>query len=143
MGAAGSLIFVRDKPVMYLTFKTLHLIFALISFTGFLLRAFLMFIDSPLLKNKVVMIVPHLIDTIFLFCGFSMAFMVNFGLFSQDWLAMKVLLLMLYFFFVGMALNRGTTKIVRGVSFVLGVLTFFYIVGIAISKSPASWLSMI
>lgn len=128
---------------MYLTFKAIHLSFALLSFTGFLLRALLMFLDSPLLKNRLVLITPHVIDTVFLISGFSMAFMVNFGLFDQPWLTMKVFMLMLYFFFVGVALNRGTTKPVRATAFILGVLTFFYIVGCAINKSPASWFAMI
>jgi uncharacterized membrane protein SirB2 len=131
----------RDQ--MYLTFKTIHLTFALISFTGFLLRALLMFLDSPLLKNKAVLIIPHLIDTVFLLSGFSMAFMLNFGLFSQPWLSMKVLMLMFYLLFVGIALNRGSTRMVRGIAFMLGVSTFFFIVGVGITKSPASWFSML
>lgn len=128
---------------MYLTFKAIHLTFALISFTGFLLRALLMYTDSPLQRNKVVLIVPHIVDTVFLVSGFSMAFMVNFGLFSQPWLTMKVFLLMLYLFFVGVALNRGTTMKIRSAAFVLGILTFFYIVGVAINKNPASWFNMV
>ena len=85
---------------MYLLVKTLHMTFALLSFTGFLFRAYLMFIDSKWLNHKAVLMIPHLIDGMFLACGFWMAFMVNFGLFNQPWLSMKVLLLMFYLFFV-------------------------------------------
>ncbi len=124
---------------MYLALKTLHMTFALLSFTGFLLRSYLMFIDSKWLSHKAVLIAPHLIDGLFLTCGFWMAFMVNFGLFNQPWLSMKVLLLMVYLFFVGMTLSRGKTKVIRVGSFSCAVFTFIYIVGIAINKTAYSW----
>ena len=128
---------------MYLALKTLHMTFALLSFTGFLLRSYLMFIDSKWLNHRLVLIAPHLIDGLFLTCGFWMAFMVNFGLFNQPWLSMKVLLLMFYLFFVGMTLSRGKTKSIRVLSFLCAVFTFLYIVGIAINKTPISWFVLL
>lgn len=112
---------------------------ALISFTGFLFRAYLMVIDSRLLKHKVVQLAPHLIDTVFLVSGFSMAFILNIGLFAQGWLTMKIFLLMFYLFFVGIALNRGSTKQIRIGAFFLAIFTFVYIVGIAVNKTAISW----
>ena len=128
---------------MYLTLKTLHMMFALLSFTGFLLRSYLMFIESKWLNHKVVLIAPHLIDGLFLTCGFWMAFMVNFGLFNQPWLSMKVLLLMFYLFFVGVTLSRGKTKALRVGSFFCAVFTFIYIVGIAINKTAYGWFVLL
>lgn len=124
---------------MFLTLKTLHIIFALISLTGFLLRALLMYTGSPLLRHRAVQIIPHIVDTVFLGSGFWLAFVVNFGLFSNPWLTMKVLLLMLYLLFVGITLSRGSTMITRTVSFFLAILTYVYIVGVAINKSPLGW----
>jgi uncharacterized membrane protein SirB2 len=95
---------------MFLTLKTIHMCCALISFTGFLFRAYLMVIDSKWLNHKLILVTPHLVDTIFLLSGFSMAFVLNIGLFAQGWLTMKIFLLMFYLLFVGIALNRGTTK---------------------------------
>ncbi len=126
---------------MYLTLKTLHMTFALLSFTGFLLRSYLMFIDSKWLNHKVVLVIPHIIDGLFLTCGFWMALMVNFGLFNQPWLSMKVLLLMCYLFLVGLTLSRGNTKSIRVTSFFCAVVTFIYIVGIAINKTAFSWFA--
>lgn len=124
---------------MFLTLKTLHIIFALISLTGFLLRALLMYTGSPLLRHRAVQILPHIIDTVFLGSGFWLAFVVNFGLFSNPWLTMKVLLLMFYLLFVGITLSRGSTMLTRTVSFFLAILTYVYIVGVAINKSPLGW----
>jgi uncharacterized membrane protein SirB2 len=126
---------------MYLTVKTIHMTCALISFTGFLLRSYLMVIESRWLNHKLVLIAPHVIDTFFLLSGATMAFMVNFGLFNQFWLPSKLGLLMCYLFFVGMALNRGGTKAIRVGAFFCAVLTFGYIVGIAVHKTPLSWFS--
>ena len=124
---------------MYLTIKTIHMTFALISFTGFLLRAYLMVMESKWLNHKFMLVTPHVIDTLFLASGATMAFMVNFGLFSQLWLTTKIALLMCYLLFVGIALNRGKTKRIRIVAFFLAIFTFIYIVGIAVRKTPLGW----
>ena len=125
---------------MYLTIKTIHMTCALISFVGFLFRSYLMVIESKWLNHKLILITPHVIDTIFLTSGGTMAFMVNFGLFNQLWLTTKVALLMFYLLFVGIALNRGRTKQIRIGAFFMAIFTFFYIVGTAVRKTPASWL---
>ncbi len=127
---------------MYLTVKTIHMTCALISFTGFLFRAYLMVIESKWLNHKAVLLTPHVIDSVFLASGGTMAFMVNFGLFNQLWLTLKVTLLMFYLLFVGIALNRGKTKQIRIGSFFLAIFTFVYIVGIAVTKNTASWFAL-
>ncbi len=126
---------------MYLTVKTIHMTCALISFTGFLFRSYLMVIESRWLNHKLLLIAPHAIDSVFLLSGATMAFMVNFGLFNQFWLTSKLTLLMFYLFFVGMTLNRGPTKAIRVGTFFCAVFTFAYIVGIAVHKTPLSWFS--
>lgn len=128
---------------MYLTVKTIHMTCALISITGFLFRAYLMLIESKWQKHSLVLVLPHVIDTVFLLSGATMAFMVNFGFFSQLWLTTKVSLLMVYLLFVGLTLNRGKTRRIRIVCFFLAVATFIYIVGVAVQKSPASWFALL
>lgn len=128
---------------MYLTIKTIHMTCALISFTGFLFRAYLMVIESRWLNHKVTQILPHVIDTLFLLSGATMAFMVNFGLFSQLWLTTKLMLLMFYLLFVGLALNRGKTKTSRVIAFFLAVFTFAQIVGVAVNKTPIGWFALL
>ncbi len=128
---------------MFLTIKTIHMCCALISFTGFLFRSYLMFIESKWLNHKLILVTPHIIDTVFLLSGFSMAFLLNIGLFAQGWLTMKIFLLMFYLLFVGIALSRGGTKYVRVTAFFLAIFTFVYIVGIAVNKTAISWFALI
>ncbi|MFT5321906.1 MAG: putative membrane protein SirB2, partial [Pseudohongiellaceae bacterium] len=111
--------------------------------TGFLFRAYLMVNDSKWLNHKIVLVTPHLVDTVFLLSGFSMAFVLNMGLFAQGWLTLKIFLLMFYLLFVGIALNRGKTKSIRIGSFFLAIFTFLYIVGIAVNKTGISWFALI
>jgi uncharacterized membrane protein SirB2 len=127
---------------MYLSLKIIHVTCALLSITGFLLRSLLMFIDSPYLRHKVVLITPHLVDTVFLLSGFSIAFWLDLALFDHAWLMTKLMLLMFYLLFVGVALSRGSTKKVRISAFLMALLTFSYMIGIALSKSPASWFAL-
>ena len=128
---------------MFLILKTIHMCCALISFTGFLFRAYLMVNDSKWLNHKIVLVTPHLVDTVFLLSGFSMAFVLNMGLFAQGWLTLKIFLLMFYLLFVGIALNRGKTKSIRIGCFFLAIFTFLYIVGIAVNKTGISWFALI
>lgn len=128
---------------MYLTLKTLHMTFALLSFTGFLWRSYLMAVGSKWSQSNKIVMCCHCIDGLFLSFGFWMAFMVNFGLFNQPWLSMKVLLLMFYLLFVGITLSRGKSSEVRIVSFFLAIFTFLYIVGIAINKTVISWFVLL
>ncbi len=128
---------------MYLTIKTFHMMFALLSFTGFLLRAYLMVIESKWQTHKAILITPHIIDSFFLLSGATMAFMVNFGLFNQLWLTTKITCLMFYLLFVGIALNRGRTKTIRIACFFLAIFTFIYIGGIAVNKSATSWFVLL
>jgi uncharacterized membrane protein SirB2 len=128
---------------MYLTIKTIHMTCALLSFTGFLFRSYLMVTGSRWLNHKWMLILPHVIDTFFLLSGATMAFMVNFGLFSQLWLTTKIMLLMVYLLFVGVALNRGKTRQIRITSFFLAILAFCWIVGVAVHKTSLSWLALL
>ena len=47
---------------MFLTLKTIHMCCALISFTGFLFRSYLMVIDSKLLNHKAILCNANLGD---------------------------------------------------------------------------------
>lgn len=113
---------------------------ALLSITGFTLRGFWMMQDSTLLKNKAVKVLPHIVDTLFLLSGVSLAVSIDLSLFGQSWLISKICLLFVYIF-LGVLAFRSSNKKVKALAFFAAILTFIYIVGIAINKNPASWFS--
>jgi uncharacterized membrane protein SirB2 len=123
---------------MYLLLKTIHISAALISISGFILRGLWMMQDSELLQKRVVKILPHIVDTIFPLSGISLLITLDVGLLSQSWLLSKIFLLFVYIF-LGVITMRAASKPVQICSFFAAILTFIYIGGIALTKSPASW----
>lgn len=81
---------------LYPAIKHLHMMFAMISLVGFLLRSGLKFAGSPWLDKKLVKILPHVNDTLLLVCGFALAVIAGFNPFTQLWLLAKIVLLLAY-----------------------------------------------
>ena len=120
-----------------LTFlKPLHVIFALVSVCGFMLRGYWMMRDSPLLYRRWVKITPHAVDTLLLLTGLTMMF--AFGLYptAQPWLATKLVAVIVYIVLGSIALKRGKTRAGRTIAFVAAISVFVYIVAVAVQHSP-------
>ena len=126
---------------MYWPLKYTHLVLALLSLCGFLLRGFWMMRGSTLLDHGAVRTLPHVIDTLFLISGIALVLVLSLPVMQSPWLLAKFAGLVVYVVLGSIALRRGPTLAVRQVSFVGAVSAFAYIVGAAVSKSPASWLT--
>lgn len=124
----------------YLIFKTIHMTCALLSISGFVLRGYWIYQKSPLIHLKPVKILPHIIDTVLLLSAIAMLFILGFGLLYQGWLLHKVGLLIVYIVLGMIALGDKYSRSKRLAAFVGAVTVFFYIVGIAITKTALSWL---
>jgi uncharacterized membrane protein SirB2 len=124
----------------YFIFKTIHMICALLSIAGFLLRGYWMLQESPLLQLKPVKILPHIIDTLLLLSAFALLFVLGFGLLKQGWLVHKIGLLLVYIVLGMIALGDKYSRPKKIAAFVIAVLVFFYIVGITVTKTALSWL---
>ena len=131
----------HDRVTMsYLLLRQIHTLAAVISIAGFVLRGYWMLVDSCWLKHRITRIAPHIVDTILLSGAVGMLLMLSLNPFSQSWLLAKIVALVLYILLGTVALRRGPTLQVRVLAFVTALLTYGYVVGVAISKSPASWL---
>lgn len=126
---------------MYFVLKSVHMVCAALTISGFLLRGYWMFTASALLEQKPTRILPHVIDTVFLLSGVAMLFMLSLNPFTVDWLLAKIAGLIAYILLGMIALRRGPTRGTRVTAFIGAVLVFAYIVGVAISRSPTSWLA--
>ena len=124
---------------MYLTIKTLHIGAAILTISGFMLRGCWMLVESPQLDRKIVRIVPHIVDTVFLATGLWLIWELRLPLFDHPWLLAKLIALVAYVGFGTIALRRGRTRRVRIVALVLALTTFAYITGAALTKSAWSW----
>ncbi len=120
--------------------KHIHMLCAVLSISGFMLRGFWMMRSSPLLFLKPVKILPHIIDTVLLASAFYLAFLLHLSPHNQPWLAAKIVGLIVYIALGLVALRFGKTKPIRMMAFVFAVLTFFYIGVTAMSKNPTWFL---
>jgi uncharacterized membrane protein SirB2 len=126
---------------MYAVLKHLHMTLAVVTLAGFLLRGWWMITGSAKLQRRGVRILPHVVDTAFLLSGIGLVVSMRLGLLQNPWLIAKLVALLAYIVLGTIALKRGPTMSIRVAALVGALLTFAYIVGVAISKSPASWLA--
>lgn len=126
---------------MYQFIKSLHALTALVTITGFGLRGYWMLTDNPLLKAKVTRILPHVIDTLFLVSGITLLTFLGGTPLTQPWMLFKIGGLVLYIGLGMLALRFGRTRGIRATAFIAALAVFAYTYGIALSKSPLSWLA--
>ena len=123
-----------DTPVNYLAIKHIHITFAVLSGSFFLLRGLWMLLDSTMLQRRWVRIVPHVVDTVLLTSALVLVFWSGQYPFVQNWLTAKVLALLAYIVLGTIALKRGKTKGIRTFALLAALATFAYIVAVALTR---------
>lgn len=126
---------------MYLAIKHLHILCAALSISGFVLQGVWMMRRSPLLDHRVTRTLPHVIDTVFLGSAITLATMSGQYPFVAPWVTAKVVALVVYILLGATALRWGRTMRVRVLALLAAVLTFSWIVSVALSKNPAGFLA--
>ncbi len=125
---------------MYALVKYVHVCTAILTICGFVLRGLWMLSGSVKLDMRIVRIAPHVIDTVFLLSGIALIVILQLPVMNQPWLIAKFSALIGYIILGAIALRRGRSMRVRAFAFGLALLTYVYILGVAIAKSTASWL---
>jgi uncharacterized membrane protein SirB2 len=123
---------------MYMLIKSIHMLAAVLSLCFFMVRAYWSVRESSLLKAKWVKISPHIIDTVLLVCAIYLA--LQWPL-NSPWIWAKVIALVAYIGFGTMAIKRGRSATIRAGFALLSILIFVYIVGVAVSHHPLSWIA--
>ena len=128
---------------MYATLKLIHVALAALTIGGFLLRGFWMLTDSAWLQRRLVRVVPHVLDTVFLLSGVGLILVMRLQVLQNNWLLVKFAALILYIVLGTIALKRGPTKKIRTLALAAAIVTFVYVIGVALSKSSQSWLAIV
>jgi len=115
--------------------KTLHIGCAAISVAGFVLRGGWMLASSPLLQARLTRVAPHVVDALLLATGVALAFRAAQYPFVHGWLTAKIVGIVVYIGLGMVALRRGRTRGTRLAAFAAAILTFGYIVGVALTRS--------
>lgn len=127
----------------YLMLKYLHIGCVVLSGAGFFLRGLWMLGNSPRLQQRLVRVLPHIVDTILLASAIAMAIISAQYPFAVAWLTAKLVGLLIYIGCGTMALKRGRTPSQRAFFFVAALLAFAYIVAVALTRSPLGPLTWI
>jgi uncharacterized membrane protein SirB2 len=121
----------------YAVLKAIHIAAAIVSYVLFLLRGIWRFSGSPIASQRWTKIVPHVNDTILLAAALGMAATLAAYPAFHAFLAAKVLGLVVYIV-LGMAAFRwAKTRRARLLAWFCAQAVFFYVVAVAITKSPS------
>ncbi|GGP27830.1 SirB2 family protein [Silvimonas amylolytica] len=127
----------------YLIIKQIHVTCVLLSGLLFLYRGVLMLTGSTHLRQIWLRVLPHLIDTVLLAAGVTLAVFSHQYPGQQTWLTAKLIGLVVYIGLGMIALKRGRTRKTRAIAFVAALLVFAWIIGVAITRNPLSFLMLI
>ena len=128
---------------MYLILKYVHVLAAIATISGFILRGFWMLQESEKLQHRVTKVAPHVVDTVFLLAGVGMIWLLHLNPLTQTWLLAKFAGLIVYILLGTIAIKRGSTKQLRTLAFVGAIAVFAYVGGVALTRSPLSWLQLL
>ena len=120
----------------YLLSYYVHVGSICLSGSFFFVRGLWMLMESDWLNLKWVKVLPHVIDTLLLVSAISLTIQIQQYPFVSSWLTVKVAALIMYILFGMLALRRGKTKLQRIFFFVLAMLTFGFMVTVALSHQP-------
>lgn len=124
---------------MYLALKHLHLTFVALSLIFFILRGIWLFINSNLLAQKWIKVLPHIISTLLLLSGIMLAVYMGVSPGSHPWLIAKIIAMVIYIG-IGVATFKVTNRNLSKTLWISALLVFAYMVSVAITKNPLVFL---
>ena len=119
------------------TWIWIHMGLAYLTAAGFVLRAAWSFFAPHLLKVKPVRILPHVVDTLLLISGLTMALSAGYSL-TSGWLAAKLLALLAYIGF-GVLTLRGSTTPMKLVGISGALASLAYLFSVAMTRDASPW----
>ncbi len=121
--------------------KVIHLSCVALSFSGFFIRGIWMLQGSAKLKLRWVKAAPHVVDTLLLGSAIILAVQWRISPLAHPWLMAKIVALLVYIGAGMVALRFGRNRNQRLLAWLFGLLTFSYIVAVALSKSALGWFA--
>lgn len=124
----------------YLLLKHFHMTCVALSGAFFLLRGGWMLAGSRLLERRWVKTLPHVVDAFLLASALGLAGWSHQYPGQAPWVTAKVGALVVYVLLGTLALKRGKTLRGRALALAGALLTFAYIVAVAVTKNPLPFL---
>ena len=124
---------------LYPLFKHLHMTCVGLSVLLFTARGLGMLVDAQWIRNKLMRVLPHIIDTALLLSAIALVIILQAYPFQSGWVNAKIIGLIVYIALGVVALKKGKTKKVRATAFILGLITVGYIACVAVTHNPMPW----
>ena len=115
--------------------KSLHILCALLSISGFALRGYWALQENPLRSHRLARVLPHLVDSCLLGTALGMLWIWGVSPFSLPWLVAKLVALLLYIGLGMVALRFASTHRVRLAAYLAAIAVAGYIVAVAVNHS--------
>ncbi len=125
--------------MIYPWLKFLHIFLIVSTYALFFLRGTWSWNESPILQNRWVKTLPHVIDSLLLISAITLALAIHQYPFVDAWLTAKMIGLLLYIGFGFVALRNGIKRVIRISAWLAAQAIFFYIVLVAITHNPLPW----
>ena len=128
----------------YPTLKLVHQSAVALSLAGFVARGTGMFTGAAWVRRRLAKTLPHIIDTVLIASAIALAWMLGVSPANAPWIGAKIAALIVYIALGMIAFRFGRTRRMRGIAFALALVTFGYIVTVAISRDPRgvlAWLT--
>lgn len=120
---------------IYLVLKLIHIVTAVLSILGFIIRGIWMMQSSSMLDKKPVKIIPHINDTFLLASAIALVVITAQYPGPVMWINAKIIGLILYIVLGVIALKRGKTKTIRIIAWLAAIAVFAFIMSTAFSKT--------
>ena len=127
----------------YFTVKLIHESAVTLSFAGFFARGLGMLRDAAWVRHRLAKTLPHVVDTVLIVSAIALAWMLRLTPSNAPWIAAKIGGLLAYVAIGLVALRFGHTRAIRAGAWVLALLTFLWIVSVAITKDPRGVLALV
>lgn len=125
----------------YLAIRHLHVASVVLSGCVFLIRGLLIQAGrKKLALAGPVRYASYTIDTVLLLSALLLVTILPWAMFSNGWLTVKLVLVVVYVVLGTYALKRGRTRRMRAICYLAALATFITIIGIAIAHQPLGWL---
>ncbi len=116
--------------------KFIHVSTVILSYMLFWTRGLWMIQDPVRLQRRWVRTVPHVIDTLLLASGITLAVLIHQYPLVDGWLTAKLVGLIAYIGLGLVALRLGRRRGTRIAAWIAAQGVFFYIVAVAVSRNP-------
>lgn len=124
----------------YQTIKHIHHLTVALTAMGFVARGVGMLVGAQWVKGKPARVLPHIVDTVLLLSGITLAVMLRLDPLAAPWLAAKLIGLLVYIGLGVVALRAGRSLRIRAAAWVAALLVLGWMVSVAITKNPLGWL---